>query len=162
MGASVPTRSCSSKKSVPPICQLRPTFARRRRTDYRQPQLRREARSPEEGTSSYKVCLRRSRRTYNIATSDEPSFVGGQSPHPLLAPANNRPQEESGLPKIQLRRWKGAHRRKAPNQKKNRESSDYSVLRIHIHIPIKLLYHPHPPTLPVSSPARVFSPPNFP
>ncbi len=104
MGASVPTRSCSSKKSVPPICQLRPTFARRRRTDYRQPQLRREARSPEEGTSSYKVCLRRSRRTYNIATSDEPSFVGGQSPHPLLAPANNRPQEESGLPKIQLRR----------------------------------------------------------
>ena len=34
---SAPTRPCSPKKSAPPICQLRPTFAHRRTADYRNP-----------------------------------------------------------------------------------------------------------------------------
>ncbi len=83
-------RSSEDSLRIPP--QLRPAFSRRRTADYRQPQLRREARSPEESTTSDKVCLRRSRRANDIATSDEPSFVGGQPPHPRPAPASIRSQ----------------------------------------------------------------------
>ncbi len=69
-----------------------------------EPQLRRGARSPEESTNSDKVCLRRSRRANDITTSDELSFVGGQSPHPRPSPASILSQEDSRLPETQLRR----------------------------------------------------------
>ena len=58
-------------------------------------QLRREARSPEESPSSRKGCPRRSRRAYDVATSAEPSFDGGQPAIAHSAPANIRPQEEN-------------------------------------------------------------------
>ena len=101
---SPPPSPRSSEDSLRIRAQLRLTFSHRMRDDYRQPQLRREARSPEESPSSYKGCLRRSRRAADIATSFEPSFVGGQLPHPRPAPASNLPQEEIKLPEAQLRR----------------------------------------------------------
>ena len=61
-------------------------------------------RSPEEGTSSRKGCPRRSRRAYDIVTSAEDSFVGGQPAHPRPAPANILPKDEILLPEAQLRR----------------------------------------------------------
>ena len=67
-------------------------------------QLRREGRSPEESTTSDKVCLRRSRRVADVVTSDEPSFAGGQPAHPHPAPANIRSQEENHYRQPQLRR----------------------------------------------------------
>ena len=103
MSASAPTRGRSPEKNELLICQLRPAFANRRRDDYRQPLFRRVDLSPEESTTSDKVCLRRSRRAADIATSDEPSFVVGQLPHPHPAPANILPQEEKLIPEPQLR-----------------------------------------------------------
>ena len=72
--------------------------------EYRKAQLRREGRSPEEGTSSYKGLLRRSSCEAGIRSSAESLFAGGQHPVTCSAPANVLSQEEDEYRKAQLRR----------------------------------------------------------
>ena len=61
---------------------------------YRKPQLRREPRSPEESTSSYKACLRRSWRLDRCGSSDKDPFTEEERAVNLPAPANIPSQEK--------------------------------------------------------------------
>ena len=61
---------------------------------YRKPQLRREPRSPEESTSSYKACLRRSWRLDRCGSSDKDPLTEEERATNLPAPANIPSQEE--------------------------------------------------------------------
>ena len=65
---------------------------------YRKPQLRREPRSPEESTSSYKACLRRSWRLDRCGSSDKDPLTEEERAANLPAPANIPSQEEMILP----------------------------------------------------------------
>ena len=70
---------------------------------YRKPQLRREPRSPEESTSSYKACLRRSWRLDRCGSSDKDPLTEEERATNLPAPANIPSQEETYCREPQLR-----------------------------------------------------------
>ena len=70
---------------------------------YRKPQLRREPRSPEESTSSYKACLRRSWRLDRCGSSDKDPLTEEERATNLPPPANIPSQEETYCREPQLR-----------------------------------------------------------
>jgi len=70
---------------------------------YRKPLLRRANLSPEESSSSYKACLRRSWCLQACVCSDKDLLTVEARATNLPAPANIRPQEERLIPEAQLR-----------------------------------------------------------
>jgi len=149
----------SSEDSFRIRAQLRPTFSHRRRDYYRQstsgekPVPRRKAPAPIRV-----VLAGAGERTIlppppSPCSSEDSLCIRAQ----LLQAFARRRTIITGSPTPVRSPFPGG---KHQTKKRNRGSSDHSVLNIHIHF--KLLYHPHPPALPVSFPARVSSLLSFP
>ena len=101
---SPPPSHRSTEDSLRSRTQLRPTFSRRRRADYRNPNSCEKPAHRRKAPAPIRLAFAGAGAHHGDVNSDEGPLPGEERATQPLAPASIRPQEESRLPEPHLRR----------------------------------------------------------